>query len=196
MSKSLFTRPARWLGFDRNPLRRRSDHVEAAVRLTAVIGVVVAVVIGIVLGLQSYRQGVRAEEHQASTRHLTQAVVIQGAAPPKVAPSGGVVSPRAHVTWKAPDGTAREGYVEAEPAKRAGDTVLIWTDQRGAVTTRPQDRETTTVTSITRGVGIPLGAFAVFGGLVIGVRVVNQRQARRRWEAEWNVVEPSWRNLT
>ncbi len=196
MSKSLFTRPARWLGLDRNPLRRRSDHVEAAVRLTAVIGVVVAVVIGIVLGLQSYRKGVQAEEYQANTRHLTKAVVIRDAAPPKVAPSGGVVTPRAQASWKAPDGTVREGYIEAEPAKHVGDTVLIWTDQNGAVTTKPQDRETTLVTAITHGVGIPLGAFAVFGGLAIGVRVVNQRQARRRWEAEWNVVEPSWRNLT
>ena len=36
-------RLARWLGFDRNPLRRGTDRVEAALRLVMVVLVVVAV---------------------------------------------------------------------------------------------------------------------------------------------------------
>ena len=166
MSKSLFTRPARWLGLDRNPLRRRSDHVEAAVRLAAIIGVMVAMVVGIVIGLQSFREGVRAEAYQANTRHLTKAVLIQSVAPPKIAPAGGVVTGHARARWQAPDGTKREGDIHAEPAKHVGDTVMIWTDQHGSVTREPQDRETTMVTSITAGLGIPLAGGALLGFMV------------------------------
>jgi hypothetical protein len=36
-------RLARWLGFDRNPLRRGTDRIEAALRLVLMIMVVVAV---------------------------------------------------------------------------------------------------------------------------------------------------------
>jgi hypothetical protein len=74
--------------------------------------------------------------------------------------------------------------------------VTVWTDQRGELTRKPQDRETTVVTAVTTGLGIPLGGVGVFGLVVITVRLVNQRRARRRWEAEWNAVEPSWRNFT
>jgi hypothetical protein len=196
MSKSPLTRLARWLGLDRNPLRRRSDRMEAAVRLTALLGVIFAVVVGVAMGFRSFHQGVRAEAEQAGTRHLTKAVLVQAAVSPRIAPAGGVVPGHARAQWKAPDGTMRQGNVEAEPTKRTGDVVMVWTDQRGGLTRRPQDRETTLVTSITTGLGIPMGATGVFGLVVITVRMVNQRRARRRWEAEWNAVEPSWRNLT
>src|SRR4051812_23820879 len=107
MSNSRLARLARWLGFDRNPLRRRCDRVEAAVRLLAILGFIVAVVVGITMGLQSYRQGVRMEAEQARTRHLTPAVLTQAAVPPRISPAGGVVSGHAHATWKAPDGMLR-----------------------------------------------------------------------------------------
>jgi hypothetical protein len=194
MSNSPPARLVRWLGLDRNPLRRRSDRVECALRLMALLGLMVAVIVGIGTGVRAYEDGVRTEREQRSLRQQTPAVLVQDLRSPEVAPVGGVLPGRARAEWKAPDGSPREGTVEIEPARRVGDTVMIWTDNRGEPARPPQDRGTTLAAAISAGVAPPFitAAFATF--VLVTTRIVNQRRAARRWEAEWTIVEPSWRH--
>ena len=42
-TRRVLARTARWLGFDRNPLRRGTDRIEAALRLLLVVLLVAAV---------------------------------------------------------------------------------------------------------------------------------------------------------
>ncbi|GGO26766.1 hypothetical protein GCM10010116_53710 [Microbispora rosea subsp. aerata] len=192
MSQNHFARFIRWLGLDRNPLRRRCDRVEALVRLTAVLGVVVAIVFGVMLGMREYGNGLRTETEQARTRHQVAATLTGDVTTPRLSVGGAAVG-HAHATWVAPDGTARTGVIEVPPSKRAGETVRIWTDEKGAIAPRPQDRESTVVAALTVGTGVPLAAGAVLALLVTCTRLINQRRARRLWEAQWTVVEPMWR---
>ncbi|MBP2705829.1 hypothetical protein JOL79_18615 [Microbispora sp. RL4-1S] len=192
MSQNPFARLVRWLGLDRNPLRRRCDRVEAVVRLAAVIGVAVALVVGVFAGMREYGRGVRTEAQQAHTRHQVNATLIENVTTPRLSTAGAAVG-HAQARWKAPDGMERVGTVDASPNKRMGDVVKVWTDDHGIITPRPQDRETTVVSALTVGTGIPLGVAAFLSLVVVATRSVNQCRARRVWEAQWTVVEPMWR---
>ncbi|WP_169983282.1 hypothetical protein [Microbispora sp. H10836] len=192
MSQNLFARLARWLGLDRNPLRRRCDRVEAVVRLAAVLGVVVAIVFGVMLGIREYGKGLRTEAQQAHDRHQVVATLTGDVTAPRLSVAGAAVG-HAQAAWVAPDGTAKAGVIEVPPSRRAGDTVRIWTDDDGVIAPRPQDRETTVVAALTVGTGVPLAAAAILALLATCTRLVNQRRARRVWEAQWTVVEPMWR---
>ncbi|WP_327046517.1 hypothetical protein OG320_01010 [Microbispora sp. NBC_01189] len=192
MSQNPFARFARWLGLDRNPLRRRCDRVEAVVRLAAVLGVVAAVVFGVLLGVREYGVGLKTEARQAHDRYQVVATLSGDVATPRLSVAGAAVG-HAQAVWRAPDGTPRSGVIEVSPSGRAGEPVRIWTDAKGVITPRPQDRETTVVAAMTVGTGVPLAAAAFLALLVTCTRVVNQRRARRVWEAQWTVVEPMWR---
>ncbi|MEZ0072417.1 hypothetical protein [Planotetraspora sp. GP83] len=192
MSQNPFARFARWLGLDRNPLRRRCDRVEAVVRLVSVLGVIIAVVLGVVLGIRAYGDGVKAEARQAHARHPVSATLTENVSAPRLSAAGSAMG-HARAVWRAPDGTERAGTIEAVAAKRAGDVVTVWIDDRGALTQRPQDRETTIVSALTVGTGLPLAAAAFLAMVVVVTRTINQRRARRVWEAQWTVVEPMWR---
>ncbi|WP_182899190.1 hypothetical protein [Microbispora sp. H10830] len=192
MSQNPFARFARWLGLDRNPLRRRCDRAEAVVRLAAVLGVVAAIVFGVMLGIREYGNGLRTEAQQMRTRHQVAATLTGDVTTPRLSVAGAAVG-HAQATWVAPDGTVRAGVIEVSPSRHAGETVRIWTDGTGVITPRPQDRETTAVAALTVGTGVPLAAAAILALLVTCTRLVNQRRARRVWEAQWTVVEPMWR---
>lgn len=192
MSQSPFARLARWLGLDRNPLRRLADRVEALVRLAAVMGVAVAVVLGVVFGVHSYGNGVRAEGEQARTRQLTEATLLEDVAQPKLS-AAGAVGGHVRARWQAVNGLEWTSGIDVTSTRRAGDVVQIWTDDNGTPVRRPQDRETTIVAAITVAIGLPLAVGSLMCLVVIGTRLVNQRRARRAWEAQWTVVEPTWR---
>lgn len=187
------SRLARWLGLDRNPLRRRSDRVECGVRMIAFVGTLLAVIAGVVMGLRAYEAGLRTEAQQARERvpvsaTLTRDVVTLG--------EEGQALRGVPVRWRAPDGTEHQGVVAAHGARRAGETVTIWVDRRGEPTTPPQGRETTLAGALAAGAGLPLTAGALLSLAVVTVRMINIRRSARRWEAQWSAVEPAWRKLT
>ncbi|TQS23246.1 hypothetical protein FLX08_05025 [Microbispora hainanensis] len=156
------------------------------------LGIVAAIVFGVMLGMREYGNGLKTEAEQARTRHQVVATLTGNVATPRLSVAGAAVG-HAQATWVAPDGTVRAGVIEVSPNRNAGETVRIWTDDKGVITPRPQDRETTVVAALTVGTGVPLAATAILALLVTCTRLVNQRRARRAWEAQWTVVEPMWR---
>ncbi|MBO3752882.1 hypothetical protein J5X84_43115 [Streptosporangiaceae bacterium NEAU-GS5] len=192
MSQNPFARLTRWLGLDKNPLRRTCDRVEAAVRLAAIVGFLAALVFGVVLGAGTYGNGVRTEAAQARARHLTSATLQENVTLPKIS-AAGTTTGHAQATWKGPDASVWQGDIEAPPNARAGQVVKIWIDDHGKITQPPQDRETTVVAALTVGTGLPLFAAVMLGLGVLITRVVNVRRSRRAWEAQWTEVEPTWR---
>jgi len=192
MSQNPFARLARWLGLDKNPLRRTCDRVEAAVRLAALVGFVVALVFGVALSFRTYANGVRTEAAQTRARHLTSATLQENVTLPKISAAGATTG-HAQAMWKGRDGSVWQGDIEAPPNSHAGQVVKIWIDDRGQVADPPQDRETTVVAALTVGTGLPLFAAVGLGLTVLTTRVINVRRARRAWEAQWTVVEPTWR---
>ncbi|WP_214103923.1 Rv1733c family protein [Acrocarpospora catenulata] len=181
----------RWLGLDRNPLRRRSDRFESAIRLISLLGLLTATVLGVLLGVRVYRDGLRIESQQARTRHQVTATLLETAGP-RISVSAPAYAP-AMATWRSPDGALMQGVVNAPALRPHGHTVTVWVDDRGAITERPRDRETTLVSALTVGTGIPVLATAFAALLLLLTRALVSRQARHAWAAEWTVIEPTWR---
>ncbi|GAA2335744.1 Rv1733c family protein [Streptomyces cuspidosporus] len=174
----------------RNPLRRRSDVVEAWVALVAGLVMAVGGTAAGVATADAVEQPLlveRAERHQVPARLLEDAPATQPSADGSRA---GRVP--AEVRWKAPDGSVRTGTAQVPEGHAAGTATVVWTDGHGRLVPEPlTPREAETRAALT-------GATAAAGvGLVTlaGRRVVRWRLDRHRaeeWERAWAEVEPRW----
>lgn len=187
-------RSARLLGAGRNPLRRRSDRIEAVIVLVTIILFVVAVPLAILAaGRQAdhvalrHAQAVRAAEHQVT------AVLLQQA------PATGVPDPYSSVQttvvlarWQPPGQPPRTGQVTAPAGTRAGHTVTVWIDASGALTAPPPDHRAIVgdvyVASLSTGL---VASALVLGCCMLARRALNRRRMRA-WDAEWQAAGPLW----
>ena len=185
---------ARWLGFDRNPLRRGTDRVEAALRLVMMILLVVAVPIAAVAaGRQADHLALNQAHAEQAANHLVTAVLLRDA------PVTGIPDPYTSVQsvwvparWQPPGQPSRTGEVLALAGARKGSTVRTWIDASGAVTNPPIDHR-----DIVGDVCIAVVATCLASWLVLLVSGTLVRRAlnRRRlsaWEAEWRAFGPLW----
>jgi len=187
-------RCARWLGLDRNPLRRTVDRVETGIRLTALALVLVAVPAGaFVAGRTADHVFLHQAQAQQSADHQVTAVLTQDA------PATGTVDPYASVQtawaaarWTAPDGTAHSGQVLVPAGAAKGTAARIWINAEGAITDPPAGHKDimAEVAVTVMVVGILL-LLLVLGAEALAVRGLNRRRFRD-WDAEWRAIEPRW----
>lgn len=182
-----------------NPLRRRTDLVEAWVAFAAVLLIAVAAPLaGFAIGGLTRDALLQSVREQREVRHEIAATVVKKISRPPVDPDPETSSARdkhsrvlAH--WTAPDGTARSGAVMADlDSPDPGDRFRLWTDERGQVVGRPLDD----VTASTHAALAGLGAGAAAVGLVEGARrfVVWRIVLLRydRWDRAWDKAGPDW----
>ncbi len=185
---------ARRLGFDRNPLRRGTDRIEAALRLVVMILLVTAVPAAAVFaGQQAYHAAVHRAHAQQATDHLVNAVLLEQA------PATGAPDPYTSVQtawvlarWQPPGLPSRTGEVLATAGARKGSTVRTWIAPSGAVIGPPLDHR-----DIVGDVLVAVIATCLVSWLVLLVSCALARQVldRRRlsaWDAEWRATGPLW----
>lgn len=186
----------RWRG---NPLRRPTDVAEAWVCLLALLLIVVAMpVVGTVTGSAAQDSLRRSVREQRNSRHLVTATVLRPLAQPSPEAdpdTGAARTSRSRVVarWTAPDGTRRQGAVQADvKSPRAGEHFRLWTDPSGRITTRPLDSATARAHAVLAG----FGAAVVAAGLVESARrLIVWRMVRRRyasWDRAWDRAGPDW----
>ncbi|MEV8596028.1 hypothetical protein [Streptomyces sp. NPDC052012] len=176
----------------RNPLRRRSDVIEAWLLLATFVLALLAAVFAGLLGARAVDASL--DERRAQTRAVP-AVLTKDAADALPAPvseegAGHVWAP---VRWTAPDGTSRTGRAKTEPGEKAGSPVTVWTDRTGRLVTKPPEGAEARFQIVMAGVTVAVasGGLLLCGGGVVRVRM--RRRRLDRWEAEWRQVEPMWR---
>ena len=187
-------RTARWLGFDRNPLRRGTDRIEAALRLVLVVLLVAAVpAAAVVAGQRADHLGLDRARAQRAADHLVTAILLEQA------PATGSPDPYTSVQtawvparWQPPGQQARTGEVLAVAGAGKGSTVRIWTDPSGVITDPPLDHR-----DITGDVCVAVIATCLISWLVLLALGALARRAldRRRlsaWDAEWRANGPHW----
>ncbi len=189
--------PGMWR-WRRNPLRRRSDVVEAWAGLaTVVMAGVGAPIAGYAAGQtvdSTLRQAVAA---QRAERHQVTATVLRIARPraPVIAPdntSGGGTSRTATVSWQAKDGSRRQAQVSIVGRHALGSTLTVWADRRDRLVQPPLDPSTITTNAVAAGLG---AASTLTGLLLLARRVLAWRILRQRmaaWERDWNRVSQDW----
>ncbi|KRC94518.1 MULTISPECIES: Rv1733c family protein [unclassified Streptomyces] len=170
-----------------NPLRRPSDKFEHWFRRVLLIVLVVGLpTAAISAGLAAYEASMRTVRVQAAERHQVTAWLTS-------AVRGGDWAKRpAQVRWTDADGTTRTGAAMVKPGTAKGTSVRVWVDRRGNVATAP----TTTLNATASGwliggltaFGVATGSYAARDGMC---RVLDRRRYAQ-WDAEWDLVEPSW----
>jgi hypothetical protein len=178
----------------RNPLRRRSDVVEAWTTLVvALLLFVGAPLAGAVLGWWAHDQASAAAAAERADRHRTRVVVV-GATPDRApAVQGGREhSFRVDVRWTDPVTGPHTTEARVPAGTRRGDTVDVWFDSRDRPVGPPPGRTQIWQHTVTMGTCAAGGAAAV---ILIGNAVVRRVAIGHRlteWEREWARTEPQW----
>jgi hypothetical protein len=184
---------ARWLGFDRNPLRRGTDRVEAVLRLVLII-LLVAVIpaAAVAAGRWADHQALHRAQLERATDRLVTAVLLENA------PASGVPDPYTFVQtawvrarWQPPGQPPRTGEVLAPAGARQGSTVRTWIDRSGAVTDPPADHRVI-VGWVFVAVMAACQLWLVLLAAVLLVRRALDRRRLNAWEAEWRASGPLW----
>jgi hypothetical protein len=192
--RTRLARGARLLGFDRNPLRRRTDRIEAVIRLAALVLLLAAVPMAtLAAGREADHLALRQAHAQQAADHKVTAVLLQQA------PATGIPDPYTSVQmtwvparWQLPGQPARTGQVLAPAGARAGSTVTAWIDASGSVTSPPPDhRAIAGDVCIAALVTCLVTTILVLGSSALVLRALNRRRLSA-WDAEWRVTGPRW----
>lgn len=177
-----------------NPLRRRSDVIEAWLLLATLVLTLFA---GAVTGLAVAGAVDRSLAERRAASRTVSAVLVRDAAEAQPSPvtedGSGDGRVWVKVRWTAPDGTGRTGRAEAGAGDKAGSVVTVWTDDAGRLISEPPGGADARFQTVMAGLTV---AAATGGTVVLGGWLVRSRIRQRRseeWEAEWRQVEPLWR---
>ncbi|MDO0929083.1 hypothetical protein QQY24_28095 [Streptomyces sp. TG1A-8] len=178
----------------RNPLRRRSDVVEAWTGLlVCVLLLVTAPLAGLGAGQAAYDQAQAAARVQRAERHPVRAVVIGDTAERLPGVRSDRQHPyRAEVRWTDPGGRTHSASARVPRGARAGDAVSVWFDARGRTVAPPLDDVAVRQHGVVTGVFAAGGAVAV---ILLGHAVERRVALRHRlaeWEREWARTGPKW----
>ncbi|WP_018546247.1 DUF3592 domain-containing protein [Streptomyces sp. LaPpAH-108] len=178
----------------RNPLRRRSDVVEAwTVLLVAVLLCVVAPLAGVVAGLHAHDLAQSRATAQRAERHQVSAQVVG----PVTDRSPLVHRDRGHtysaeVRWTDPEGTTRTAQARVPAGTRTEDKVTVWFDRQGRSVAPPANDVAVWQHTVTVGLCAAGGTIAV----ALLARTVERRVALRRrlaeWDRDWARTGPEW----
>ena len=187
-----WTRVSRRLGLDHNPLRRRSDLIEAwLLPATIVTFLLLGPLVAGLIGLHVNADNAAAHRAEQSWRQVP-AVLLKAAPGPMMSDNGA----NAWLAWTparwVTDGRTRTGIVPAPSGTRAGATVRVWVDRAGNVQVPPLtparagDR-------VVVAMAFALAALAVFlACLALVIRAALDRRRLADWEAAWLSVGPQW----
>ncbi|MEV6836891.1 hypothetical protein AB0N17_20675 [Streptomyces sp. NPDC051133] len=178
----------------RNPLRRRSDVVEAwTVLVVAVLLCVVVPLAGVAAGLHAHDQARALAATERATRHQVRALVVGDPPERLTAMKGDREHPyRAQVRWTEPGKGQRTAWARVPSGTHTGDTVPVWFDSRGRNVLPPPDGAAVWQHAITVGLSAVGGAAAV---VLLGHAIERRIALRHRlaeWEREWARTGPRW----
>ncbi|WP_225833548.1 hypothetical protein [Streptomyces sp. NK08204] len=178
----------------RNPLRRRSDVIEAWTALVAaVLLFVVCPLVGVAAGLHAHDRAQSLAQTQRAERHRVRAMVTGDAPVPLPSAQGDPDRPyRAEVRWTEPGKGQRTAPARVPAGARAGEVVSVWFDARGRSVSAPPDA--VSVWQHTVAVGL-CAAGGAAGVILLGHAVERRIALRRRlaeWERDWARTGPKW----
>ncbi|MEU6432021.1 hypothetical protein ABZ860_39480 [Microbispora sp. NPDC046973] len=182
---------------DRNPLRRRSDRIEAALAAAALAAVLLAAWPAALAARAVYDGGVAAERVGPGARQLVEATLVEATSVEEgsAVPAGGrglpAVSP---ARWTLPSGEVREGMVPAALLLRDGPAnARLWVDASGRPAAPPPQRAETVTRAGLAAVGVVASAAVLTWACFALGRHWLDRRRYREWEAAWAAADQRWR---
>lgn len=180
---------SRRLGWDGNPLRRRSDRVEAAVLAGLLAGFLVgAPLLALVAGRVTDANELREQHSERSWRQVPATLLVSPATITDSAFGSGDAWVPAR--WPVSGHHMRRGLVEVDAV--AGRQVLVWTDGAGRLTGAPLTGQTIDF-DVTLAVLIAPAVLAVVLLAAEGsFRLVLNRRRLADWDRAWDSMGPRW----
>jgi hypothetical protein len=187
-------RGVRWLGLDRNPLRRGIDRAETAVRLGLVVMILTVVPAAALLaGRWAYHSAVTQVRAQDAATHTASAILLESA--PTIGepdPYAGAQVAWVPARWVAPDGPVRTGDVLAPVGAKRDSLVRTWVDDAGDFVDPPPGHS-----EIVGNVfmSVVLAGLCMLALLIAAEAVSHHLLERRRmkaWDTGWRTVAPRW----
>ncbi|MCQ4083226.1 hypothetical protein NGB36_22130 [Streptomyces sp. RB6PN25] len=174
----------------RNPLRRRSDVVEAWVTAVALLLVLIfAPFAGFVAGhaLDSSAAHQRTEVHRVTAVLQQNAPVLAGTA--SQAGSSHVQVP---VRWKAYDGAVHTGTTLVPQGLKAGTPVVVWADHAARLVPPPPSAAQGLALAVTGGIGAAAGVCLLVMMACSLIRTELDHLRMGEWDREWADKGPRW----
>jgi hypothetical protein len=190
----LLSRIARKAGIDRNPLRRRTDRVEAWLTVAVLSA---ALLFGPVVvwcaGAVAHDNEVTAAKQDRRQPRFKLDAVLQADAGGQLVLDDHTRLPaeRVPAKWTAPDGTQRSGLVIPPSAEHAGAVVVIWTDAHGNLVGPPATHSPAAL-ALTVGTVAAVGFATVVAVLLLVIRRRLDKLRLASWQVEWTQIEPRW----
>jgi hypothetical protein len=188
------TRCVRRYRFDRNPLRRRSDRIEAIAVIITLLALLASVWPAVLVARVVYQHGVVAERVEPGVREAVTAVLLEDAASTSAVSShGAVLGVKAKARWYLPDGQLRTGVVSVPAHARAGSTLEMWIDSSGRPTAAPRTHPQTVADTVVAGFGVLTGAAGLLCLNLLLVRWLLDRRRYVEWDRAWISAHDRWR---
>ena len=194
MPTTTWMKLARRLGRGPNPLRRRSDIVEAWLAPAAIIVfLVLSPLVALLVDIGVQADNAAAQRVQQSW-HPVSAVLLRAAPGPAFSDNGSNTwTVWAPARWTV-GGRHYTGNIPVPSDSRAGSAQTVWLDRSGHVRAPAM---TAPELSGAIGTGILLAVAALAVAVGIAARLVKWVLDRRRiasWETAWLAVGPRWRH--
>ncbi|MDQ0579186.1 Rv1733c family protein [Streptomyces rishiriensis] len=177
-----------------NPLRRRSDAVEAWTALAVAVLLLVAVpLVAVFAGRWAHADAQAVADRQQAERHRVRVEVVGHL--PETMPSvegGRQQTFPVAVRWTPPGEHPRTATARVPAGTRAGDRVDVWFDTRGRSVGPPPNDTMVWQHALAMGT---CAAGGTAGVVLLGHAVIRRVAMRRRldeWEREWARTEPQW----
>lgn len=172
--------------------RRATDRVEDAVAWVLTAAGLLLVVIAGVTGLSTYGRESERAERESGSRSQVRAVLLEDAQ--LVSGDLGERLPiRGMARWTDRNGHEHSGVVGVGYAEPAGTEIDTWVDAAGNAASRPVRPLNAVVGGIAASFGVLCAGGTLLVATWVGVRGLTARRNARRWEREWEQVEPDWR---
>ena len=189
---TMWTRTARRLGLDHNPLRRRWDLIDGWLLPAAIVAfLVLGPLAGTVAGLWVHAENVAVQRVDKSW-HQVSAVLLEPVPGPLFSGNGAnswlVWSP---ARWVA-GGHPRTGDVPAPAGASAGTAVTVWLNRAGKVQTPPLTAAGARNRILIAVMFALAGLTALLTVAAVAARWALDRKRIASWEAGWLSVGPQW----
>ncbi|MFG2788215.1 DUF3592 domain-containing protein [Streptomyces sp. NPDC048419] len=177
-----------------NPLRRRSDVIEAWTALiAATLLLVAAPLVGVLAGWWAHDQARGVAVTQRAERHPVRAEVT-GEAPDQLptVQGGRQHTYRVQVRWTDPATGTHTTTARVPAGTRHGDKVSLWFDAKGHNVPPPPGSTAIWQHTVTVGAIAAGGAVAVVLLVNVVVRHISAGHRLAEWERAWARTEPEW----
>jgi hypothetical protein len=184
-------RLGRWLGVDRNPLRRRTDKIATWLMAQFLVAVLIgAPLFGIAAFTWAGRAGAAEQRAERSWREVPAVLLRSVQAPDSFAGVFGYSWVPAR--WTAPNGQVRRGDIPVEVGLAAGRKVLLWVDAAGRPTDPPLTHRAVMARAATAAAVATAVLLIALSCLALIVRWLLDRRRLADWELAWAIVGPQW----